>query len=110
MNEELKKILKKYFFVGFLLSLLLLIANSFIRIKSFPPVELARALIYYIPFLIIVSLSFLFLGFIHYKLKSKQFNNYLFYSILIPIFLVFVALILLLLYLMNFALSFLGSF
>ena len=110
MNEELKKILKKYFFVGFLLSLFLLIVNSFIRVKSFPPVELARALIYYIPFLIIVSLLFLFLGFIHYKLKSKQFNNSLLYLILISIFLVFVALILLLLYLMNFALSFLGSF
>ena len=110
MNEKLKIIFKKYSLIGFVASLVLLILNSFIRTNFFPPVEFARSLVYYVPFVIITTLISLVMGFVSYKLANKNLSKNVNRAVLSILILLSFLITMFLLYVMNFALSFLGSF
>lgn len=104
------KKLKKCFLSGMILSFVILVINNFYRKSSFPEVEFSRALIYYIPFLIIGGVIFLFLGWIYNKLVGKNYDKKIVYPLIIILTLLSVSFLVFITYIMNFTISFLGSF
>lgn len=107
MEKELKGVLKKSMVFGFLVSLILLVLNSIIRPAFFPQVEFENALLYYVFYMILIILIFLLVGWFYYIIiKRSRFAKSITYTILGILILISMLVALVLLYILNFIISF----
>lgn len=110
MDTELKEVFKKSILIGFLVSLILLVLNSLIRPLFFPQVKFENALLYYVFYIILIILLSLIVGWFYYIIKRSRFAKSITYTILGILILISLLGALVLLYILNFIISFLRPF
>ena len=82
MVLDSKKILKKYVFYGFVVSIFSMLLNFVIRPNFFPYVKFENSIMYYLIYIVIATIISIIYGFLYELLKSKISNKYLYYIVL----------------------------
>lgn len=110
MDMELKEIFKKSALVGLIVSIVLLVLNSIIRSSFFPEVRFENALLYYTSYTILIILISLVVGWLYSLIKRAEFAKNVMYIILGILIIIYISVALVLLYILNFIISFARAF
>ena len=107
---DFKKIFKKYTIYGFIVSLILILLNFFIRPNFFPYANFENSFVFYLIYLVIAIIISITFGFLYELIKSNISNKYFYYIILTLLTLLYFSLLTILLFFINIFISFNRTF